>query len=100
MRLLMRMVNSLKPIARMRSWITRTVSMSAAVERVPMVSKSHCINSRKRPRWVFSPRHTVAMWYRLKGTPSSLKCSAAKRASGTVRSNRSPTQRPPWSWNL
>ena len=30
-------------------------------ESVPIVSKSHCMNSRYRPRCVFSPRHTVAM---------------------------------------
>ena len=37
------------------------------------------------------------MWYRLNGVPSSMMCWAAKRANGTVRSNRSPTSRPPWS---
>ena len=60
------------------------------MDRVPMVSKSHCMNSRYRPRWVFSPRHTVAMWYRLKGMPNSPICWAANRAKGTVRSNRKP----------
>ena len=41
------------------------------------------------------PRQTGAMWYRLKGSPSSWTCCAAKRAKGTVRSNRRPTSRPP-----
>ena len=45
-RLFIRTLNASNPIARRRSWITSAVSTSAAGERVPMVSKSHCMNSR------------------------------------------------------
>ena len=41
--------------------MTRAVSMSAALLVVPMVSKSHCQNSRNRPCPVFSPRQTGPM---------------------------------------
>ena len=45
-RLLTRIWKSPTSSAVIRSWMTRATSMSAALEVVPMVSKSHCQNSR------------------------------------------------------
>ena len=98
-RLLTQIVNSSNPIAESNESMTATASMSAKTESVPIVSKSHCTNSRKRPACGFSPRHTGAIWYRLKGVPSFGTCFAANLASGTVRSKRMPTSRPPLSLN-
>ena len=42
----MRISNLSKPIAVNRSLMTSAVSTSAALDVVPMVSKSHCQNSR------------------------------------------------------
>ena len=52
----------------------------------PMMSASHWTNSWYRPRPGRSPRHTVCIWYRLKGIGRSLRCIVTNRANGTVKS--------------
>src|SRR5271166_3850077 len=68
--------------------MTWAISASATTLSVPIVSKSHCTNSRNRPLAGRSPRNTEPIAYRLKGTPRASICLATNRASGTVRSNR------------
>ena len=92
-----RTVISCSPSSRNRLKIVTSVSASASTESAPTVSKSHWMNSRYRPFCGFSARQTVPSAYRLNGVPSSFACWAAKRASGTVRSNRIATSRPPLS---
>ena len=89
LRLLSVIVKSGTPAESSAAWITWAISASATTLSVPIVSKSHCINSRNRPLAGRSPRNTEPMAYRLNGTPSASMCLATNRASGTVRSNRS-----------
>src|SRR5260370_353964 len=60
--------------------MTRAISTSAALAVVPMVSKSHCQNSRYRPWAVFSPPPTGPLWLRLNGVPHRPHASASHRA--------------------
>ena len=69
LRLLSVIVKSGTPAAARAEWITWAISASASTLSVPIVSKSHCTNSRNRPLAGRSPRKTEPIAYRLKGTP-------------------------------
>ena len=55
------LVQMLHSMVASRLLITATASISANTDSVPIVSKSHCTNSRYRPACGFSPRQTGAM---------------------------------------